>query len=1503
MNRLLTTLMIALMLVTTASAIPVDPAPQRGQQRGVRLTPEQQKTILAVQPWLANRGKNNVRSSKTRTAALKDSRSALNSPEKVNASGSRIQGWRSTEAYSSSPRGWYELGIDGSENLLWEYHDPDWVDDGWSDEPDFPFNAGFWRNGKVYGFHAEMLIYWLVWGHGTFTLDGQISDYVTFGEDLDLQDFSTYVLSCAYDSDNDKVYAYTLNSDASAYMLQSMDPETWEFTPINTNVMMEDICIGFCYNPVDKKLYGMTPDSRLVTLDTATGNLTKVAKYNLPATTSVEGMTYSPLDNLFFFVYSDGEDYAVLYTIDPKDYSLEKRSELEETMQYRILITPDKLLSPKTPLVPQIVSMDFAKGSVSGTATLLMPTETFDGSKLSGALKLRAYVDGELKAEVNGQPDGTVTVSLNDIAEGKRRFTFTVVGNDLESAETEQTLFIGYDTPKAPQNINLEEGKLTWDAVIEGINEGYIDTDALTYNVYLNDKKINDLPITDTEYTFDMPSETFRKYIAQVETENHGHLSDRGFSNDIKAGNPFPLPFSITPTETESELVKAVSNTTNPYRNWYFSGDEEGNYFRCNTTSFDGPADKWIFMPGVKISQSDLLVEVSFEYRCLGYENNEENLTVGYADTQNPEAFKIVKAFNGLRNEDWVKATVWCCPDDAVSYIGFKTTADETGNTIQIRNISISMSERPASTPAQVENLSVAPMPKGELKANVKFSLPSLDMAGNALGDASLNATVKCGEITKNFSGAPGAAMDVEIPTSDGFNTIIVSADNSAKGIETSATVFTGVDVPVALNDIKVSHSEDYKGIHLEWNAPDKGVNGGYVDPSKVSYALCLYNPEEMTWEINKEIGTTTSYDYYPVLNADTLIMAEYAILTLNDKGNCGTVRVANTPVGKPYSLPIAEIYNENEFEPKYIDNPDDTYTNAWGFVQSAYPYWVSTPTPYGDSAYVAMGNTGEKSRIVLPAFSTEGVESAGIEIPVWCGPSSAGINVYAEAYGMKPELIGSFRDDSEEGWTKKRFQLPSQFIGKKWVNISIDAVFDGDYQTAGFAQAKIQTFHSDDISVLSIGAPAFPMVGQPAEISAEIENFGTQTAEAPQMLLEITRGENTVASMTMERVNGEGNLPELAAASYRAVWTPGADAEGNVKFTVRIANPDMNPSNDSKVAEATVGKGNGAVVTDLAASEESEGIVLTWTDPTVETGKESFESMAPFSYGDRIGDFKFYSGDGSECNYFLNFRFPHDIDQKAWQVISEKEITEIIENSGIENTFMKAASGDRFLAAFTPFTYYVGAGLVADRWIISPEVKPGSKFSFMMTPGLTGRIEKIEVLASTTDDNTESFETIEEHQLLTAEWRKYEYTLPEEAKYFAIRYCGNTDDSFFVLVDDIEYVPAAESPVLEGFDIYRDGKLIAEAANVRGSWTDSYKSQDATISYNIKPVVRRNGVLTRGFMSNTATIARSAINEIEEDLDPEAIYFTLQGIRVENPENGVFIKKKGAKVTKVLMK
>ncbi len=54
---------------------------------------------------------------------------------------------------------------------------------------------------------------------------------------------------------------------------------------------------------------------------------------------------------------------------------------------------------------------------------------------------------------------------------------------------------------------------------------------------------------------------------------------------------------------------------------------------------------------------------------------------------------------------------------------------------------------------------------------------------------------------------------------------------------------------------------------------------------------------------------------------------------------------------------------------------------------------------------------------------------------------------------------------------------------------------------------------------------------------------------------------------------------------------------------------------------------------------------------------------------------------------------------------------------------------------------------------------------------------------------------------------------------------------------------------------------------------------------------------------TNYQALTVSAIDDIEADNNAVVEYYTIQGVRVDNPSNGLYIKKQGNKVSKVVVK
>ena len=78
------------------------------------------------------------------------------------------------------------------------------------------------------------------------------------------------------------------------------------------------------------------------------------------------------------------------------------------------------------------------------------------------------------------------------------------------------------------------------------------------------------------------------------------------------------------------------------------------------------------------------------------------------------------------------------------------------------------------------------------------------------------------------------------------------------------------------------------------------------------------------------------------------------------------------------------------------------------------------------------------------------------------------------------------------------------------------------------------------------------------------------------------------------------------------------------------------------------------------------------------------------------------------------------------------------------------------------------------------------------------------------------------------------------------------------------------------------------------------YDDYTGTIKIEI-PTPRQNAQCT--VYSTIVEHGSTAVEDITVNANAPKEYFNLQGVRVDNPENGLFIVRQGKKVSKVLVK
>lgn len=98
-------------------------------------------------------------------------------------------------------------------------------------------------------------------------------------------------------------------------------------------------------------------------------------------------------------------------------------------------------------------------------------------------------------------------------------------------------------------------------------------------------------------------------------------------------------------------------------------------------------------------------------------------------------------------------------------------------------------------------------------------------------------------------------------------------------------------------------------------------------------------------------------------------------------------------------------------------------------------------------------------------------------------------------------------------------------------------------------------------------------------------------------------------------------------------------------------------------------------------------------------------------------------------------------------------------------------------------------------------------------------------------------------------------------------------------------------------FDGASDSNLIADCGTLTGStWTGESNSVVFTTVVNNATIK----TITVTYVLNDEV---NAIEDVEVESNEAVEYYNLQGVKVDNPENGLYIRKQGSKATKVLVK
>lgn len=1365
---------------------------------------------------------------------------------KAASKASSIEGYSTYVANAGDP-GWYSIAWPSGSAIKWKR------------QGNFTPSAGFVRGEEIFAFYSYTTADAGLVDAGLDILDaktGAVKESIPY----DIFDTCEQVtVLSAYDSNADVAYVVTLDKTGKAHILQKFDPATRKFTNLGVNVPTD--WLDMAWNPADESVYLFDEAGLLKKYDSKAKRFTQVNAISYDMEAYPNDMIYSPKDGAFLLLLSsyDSTDAACLdVVLLPVSGNYQYLGTLDTDMQVRILNVGDKFVNPDGVAAPVFRTWNFVTSATTGSFTVTLPSTLENGNAISGKVYLQVKMDGtELAGAYNGAAGADVTVPVT-ASEGMHRFTVTpyTLGDDGKIFGTPLTFdrCIGLDSPSAPTNVKLTETMVSWDPVINGANGGYVNTADIKYNVYVDKVLMTPTPVSATTLSITLPKTGAVAHRAQVFAVSGGKTSEAGVSQTLYVDGALDLPVYLGPEDGADDLADEVIGMFTPVkdalnreelRGWRYDDQQDhtgGFYCLSSKASSKGEINnEWLFLPAINFTDKDAHYRLSMEvWSGNHYFTVPETYEVALCRRTSANGAVMIKEAATVYKSPYFEQAeaLFQVPEEGEWYIGIHYISPISAYRLYARNFRIEKADASSDSPLAVTDLRSTAADRGELKANLSFKMPVKSISGNDLVSSTvITATATSEAGTATVTGAPGETVSMSVPAKQGDNVIrVVTSSDKGQGMVAETIVYCGVYRPATpIVDCRVS--DDNMKMTLEFELEDFNENGEFTGPDDQN--VIIYRQVNGEWRQAADAGKTRTWEF--AVPEETQALYMFGVGAKNAAGSCEEMFTFPVHLGKLHSLPMKETFNCVGDDVKLAHEP--LSIQHLSYLQST--WGVTDPADQDETAANASGNAiaclwdGE-SQLLLPRFSTLGMNNVKLDLSMYFGnlaPSK--VTVFASSPTLEMEPVASYGPKDGSGWESKLISLPAAFQNQGWVQVVIRVKIEGYSQCFLMESYSIADYPETMMTISGMRGASRGAVGEPLTYSVDIENAGTKSAPVPEYSFKALGDNGVICELKDENAPAEIEAGKKATLNF--TFTPKNADMGDVLVRFNMTGQPAAAKTEIE-RNVTVVAAQVPVVQDLAfaKAEGSKDVALSWSKPGF---VEGFEAAEPWDYSSAIRGFRNIDGDDAKVWGISEVSFPGEGAEKAFQVFSAT-IT--------DNLSMAAHSGEQYLLCMSPKTGE------SDDWLISPEVKGGSKVSFWINICMEDYPETVLVKYSTTGNEPADFKELVTDGYVCPEntvWEKFEFTLPADAKYFALHHVGEDgSEQFGFMIDDISYEPADGAAAVEGYNLYRDDQLIAAGLTAPG-YVDKNVDTSVPVRYVVKTLATVGGEKVESDRSNVVWV------------------------------------------------
>lgn len=1219
----------------------------------------------------------------------------------------------------------------------------------------------------------------------------------------------------AYDPTTGNVYGCFMNDDADGWVMGVLDLETGQRRKL---IDLDIIILSVGVNSKGE-VYGVGMDGNFYQFNKENGERTLIGHTGCYPMYAASGC-FDLSDDTFYWECIGANAKGNIYTIDTTTGEASFVTTVARNMELTGMFIPVPEAADDAPAAVSLLVSDFQGDALEGDMMFILPTKRFDlTGNVEGPLSYVVSVNEEEQVRGEGNPGETVRAHISVPSAGSYRVS-VVVSNSVGASPIKMTSFwLGEDMPvtiAAPKLVKGEnEGELvvSWSAPTQSVHGGYVNPDLMVYDVYrmpdnaMVADHISETTITDhvdpngtlTSYWYDVVPVYKNTELECVSSNRVGvGVAKLPYFNGIDSVNDFQL-FTIVDangdgeTWTYDEIWTAARIKYSMANNW-------------NT-----PMDDWMMSPAFMLEPGRVY---RFSLRARSYNSySPERIEVKAGSQPTPEGmtYTVVAPTTVIGSETPTLEGLLSVETEGLYYFGIH--ACSKADTFYLYADEMMVEEGPLLVaPAAVTGLKATPGENGSLQATLDFTLPTTLVNGDALESLQNVKVYRDNRLIATLDAqVPGSAMSyTDTSARNGDNTYsIVCSNTEGDGFEAKVTVYVGHDRPgLPLNVRAERRGND---VVITWDAPTESENGGYFDPSVLTYTV-LRAVDEV--ELTTTETSLSFTDVNPPLFGFRQEFHAYYVYA-QSPGGYGYGQISNVvAVGEPFEMPFVETFAGGSIvnDPWDVQKPDYVEGNWVLRLEGQYPDVESQDPDGGVVSFVP--EEGEDTATLTSGM----IDFTGATSPVaefwWYDTENAfdTVRLFVIPDGGTPVHVATAALSTlPDGpcWRKTTADL-SRFIGCETIQLSFEARSAYGYTNIHLDNIRVKNRYERNITVGTLTAPERMRAYNDNTVKVNVENNGVNTSEP--FNLDLMRDGVIVASMEVGalqpdevktvvfNVVPEFNWPEDVVLQARAEYPGDEYVADNVsnEVPVNIILPTL-PYVESL---------NGKV-------DDNGHVILEWEEPVMpEPGDgpvtDDVEAYNPFTIRN-FGEWLTIDADKSDTYGIQGptgsiLGYPNAAMPMAFMVFSPSAAGIDTEYGDGTPTDWAPHSGDQFFASFA------AEDAPNDDWLISPMLPGIAQTISFWVKSVTAEYgyEKFEVYYSTGGTSIDDFVMIGDRRSAPTVWDEVTVDLPEGARYFAIR-CVS-EDCYIFMLDDLTFVSLSNYPEelsLVGYNVYRDGELL----------------------------------------------------------------------------------------------